>query len=71
MMRGSLLFPTPSDVAVVARPELDLDRWPSWMRDALASQPETSTPAYLGVEMAPALTGHADVRKLTRMPSRS
>jgi hypothetical protein len=71
MTKRSLLVPTTNNVAVVARPELDLDRWPSWMRDALASQPETSAPAYLGVEMAPALTGHADVRKLTRMPSRS
>ncbi len=71
MTKRSLLFPTTSNVAVVARPELDLDRWPSWMRDALASRPETKAPAYPSVEIAPARTGHADVRKLTRMPSRS
>lgn len=50
---------------------LDWERWPRWMRDALAIQPETTAPAYPSIESVPARTDPASVRKLTRMPSRS
>lgn len=50
---------------------LDLERWPRWMRDALAIQPETKAPAYPRIESAPARVDPASVRKLTRIRSRS
>jgi hypothetical protein len=56
--------------ALPATSGLDLERWPRWMRDALAIQPETTAPAYPRIENAPARTDPASVRKLTRMPSR-
>jgi hypothetical protein len=71
MMRGSVLFPTTSNVAAAAKPELDLNGWPSWMRDAPASQPGTKAPPSPSVEIEPAPVNPASVRKLIRLPSRS
>jgi hypothetical protein len=58
-MRGSVLFPTTRGVSVTAKPESNLNGWPSWMRDALAIEK---------VQVEPARTGRACVRKQTRMP---
>ncbi|MEH2492605.1 hypothetical protein [Bradyrhizobium sp. AZCC 2230] len=66
-----------SPVAVVkaglpANSELDLERWPRWMREALAIQPETTTRAANSVTaVAPARVDPASVRVLHRMPPRS
>lgn len=57
--------------ALPANSELDLERWPRWMRDALAIQPEIEARKKPSVVAEPAGVNRASVRKLTRMPSRS
>lgn len=57
--------------ALPANSELDLERWPRWMRAALAIQPEIEAPTKPSVVAEPARVNPASVRKLTRMPSRS
>lgn len=57
--------------ALPATSGLDLERWPRWMRDALAIQPETKTPEHPRIESGPVRVDPASVRKLTRMRSRS
>lgn len=57
--------------ALPATSGLDLERWPGWMRDALAIQPETKAPEHPRIESGPVRVASASVRKLTRIPSRS
>lgn len=70
MTRESLPPAAAIKPALPANSGLDLERWPRWMRDAHAIQPEITAPAYPLIESAPARTDPASVRKLTRMPSR-
>jgi hypothetical protein len=71
MIRGSASFAMTNEVAVPAKPELDLDRWPSWIRDALAIRPETRAPARPSVAIEPTGVDPASTRKLTRVPVHS
>lgn len=71
MTRESLLPAAVVRPALPANSELDLERWPSWMRDALAIQPEIEAPTNPGVVAEPARVNPASVRPLTRTPSRS
>jgi hypothetical protein len=52
MIKLPLSSAAASNAMLPARPGLDLDGWPHWIRDALAIQPETAAPA------KPAATPH-------------
>ncbi|MGY4496442.1 hypothetical protein ACVWYH_000369 [Bradyrhizobium sp. GM24.11] len=43
--------------ALPATSGLDLERWPRWMRDALAIQPETKAPEHPRIESGPVRVG--------------
>lgn len=71
MMREPLPPAAVVKPAVPATSELDLERWPRWIRDALAIQPEAKVTEHPSVESGPVRVDPASVRNLTRIPSRS